>query len=67
MAIELIATHPEGLITMAGGDSFVLSAGSRLQVRHNEDGEMTNILNEKVPNGRSWKVNIRVKIYQTDI
>ena len=67
MTITLLTTHPEGLLRRSGGETFTLSAGKRLQIRHNESGEIVDVLDETVPSGKEWEVSISVQVSQTDV
>ena len=48
-----------------GGDVFSLSAGSRIQIRDNETGEAVDRLNEIVPAGKSWQIEMTIVITET--
>lgn len=65
MAISLITTHPAGLVVKSGGDSFVLTTGKRIQLRHNESGTPVDFLDETVPNGKEWEVSINIHVRET--
>ena len=43
-----------------------ISAGERFQVRHGSTGDVTTELDELVPAGKSWRVQINILITETD-
>jgi hypothetical protein len=49
------------------GETFVLSAGSKMQIRDNETGEIVNRLNETVPDDKQWSVSISLSIIETSV
>ena len=65
MAITLINTFPEDTIILSGGETFELSAGKRTQIRHNESGEIVDILDGVVPEGKKWAVSVSLHIVET--
>jgi len=57
----------DACIKKIGGDVFDLSAGNRIQLRDNGTGETVDRLNEVVPAGKSWHVEISIVITETSV
>ena len=64
--IELTTENIPAKTTKYGADSIQLSAGKRIQVRHGVTGDITEMLDEEVPEGKSWLVSVQVNIIETD-
>ena len=67
MAITLELTHSPALVRKAGGDSFSLSAGKRFQVRHNESGEVVDILDETTDIGEEWEYSVSILLVKKTV
>lgn len=52
---------------LVGDETFPVPAGRRVQVRHNNSGEIVNVLDETVPAGKTWSVTVFVTIEETDV
>lgn len=66
MAITLNQTeYPavEGKTIGHGSDSFSLNAGDRLKIKAGDN----ELFNEKVENGKEWKVEISLKVTKVDV
>ena len=54
---------PDSTKTYYGGDTITVTAGQRIQIRHqDENGDLVEDLNEKCPAGKEWTVSIGVTI-----
>lgn len=67
MAIALNLSHPFEECIKAGGETFFMTEGSTIQVRHNESGSIVNILNETVPAGVKWEISVNVHIIEEKV
>jgi len=66
MAIELSEQDVAAHKTIVGDDTYVLTAGQRLQVRMGEAGEIETLLDEQVPVGKQWNGIVYIRITETD-
>jgi len=68
MAIVLgSGTSRPASVVYYDGEEFQLSAGTRMQLRDNETGEIVNRLDEIVPAGKVWNVSVYVSVIETDV
>ena len=69
--VELGLTRGEVQVLPArltGNSSFSLAEGGRLRMQLKPyDGDIDDFLDETVPAGKSWRVDVMVSIVETDI
>lgn len=63
--MELTEKNTPAKTIHSGYEKITLPAGKRLQIRHNNP-EITYILDETVPAGKSWDVAVTVHIDESD-
>ena len=64
IALSRWTLHEEHL---EGQETLILSAGDKVQVRKQEDGETTDVLPvQTVPAGKVWTATVVVRILETD-
>jgi len=56
-------------IHIASGSSWSMTGGGRLLLKgkNGGDGEMEDIFDKKVPNGKSWRVKLSLHIEETPV
>jgi len=54
-------------VRKVGGSVSDLSAGTRMRIGDNEGGEIEYALDEVVPAGKSWHVELTIVITETDV
>ena len=64
--MELTKYETPAVVRYDGSRVFDLSAGNRMQFRDNESGEIVEFLDETVPQGKKWSVQIVVSATETD-
>ena len=62
--IELKTTYPTGVVIKSGGDTFEVAAGKSLKLETSPGGE--TYLDETVPSGKKWTVNVSMQIEIVD-
>jgi hypothetical protein len=58
--IEPKTTYPAGTVIKSGGESFEVAAGKGLKLETSPNGE--TYLDEIVPSGEKWTVNVSIQI-----
>ena len=58
--IEPKTIYPTGTVIKSGGETFEVLAGKTIKIETSPGGEV--YLNETVPSGKKWIVNISVQI-----
>ncbi len=66
MSIDLDTVRESGDKVMSAADVYILSAGSRTQLRDNETGEVIDRMDETVPDGKVWTVNVSIQIIEAN-
>lgn len=67
MAIDFSTTSIARHDKIVGDDEFTLAADEKLVVKIGPASAMVDILNEKVPNNKSWAVTVFVEIIETSV
>ena len=67
MAVDLSTTNVYRHDKIVGDDTFTLAADEKLVVKIGPASAMVDILNEKVPNNKSWEVTVFVEIIETSV
>ena len=62
--IELKAIYPTGTIVKSGGGTFEVSSGKSIKIETSPGG--VTYLNEVVPSGKKWTVNISIQVKVED-
>jgi len=63
--MDLTDVSKPATVEYLGNDVFVLTSGTRLQIRDNETGEIVERLDEVVPSGKSWEIHLHITITET--
>jgi len=63
MNLNELVQHAHSLKT--GADAFTMKEGERIRIMTNPPG--VEYLDEKVPDGKEWKITISVSIVETEV